>query len=67
MCVADGALEVAQMMDGGCQECQNFERCRADAIASHSFSTSRTGRNCPGYLNSATGAVGLQADLFQTE
>lgn len=68
MCVANGVIAVEEMKEFGCERCSHFANCVEDAIFGTSFSTSKLGKECSGFLDKETGESGpCGSTLFEME
>lgn len=68
MCVASGVIAVEEMRECGCGRCLHFRDCVEDAMSGESFSTTRLGKSCAGFLDKETGETGsCGSTLFEME
>lgn len=68
MCVANGVIAVEEMKECGCERCSHFSTCVEDAMCGTSFSTTKLGKACSGFLDKETGESGpCCSTLFEME
>ena len=68
MCVANGVMAVEEMKECGCDRCLHFANCVEDAMYGTSFSTTKLGKVCSGFLDKETGESGqCGSTLFEME
>lgn len=68
MCVANGVVAVEEMKECGCERCSHFANCVEDATFGTSFSTTKLGKECSGFLDKETGESGPRGStLFEME